>query len=106
MPRRTRVQRAAAILAAFMACGVAHSQMSLSELGAANAARNQMMGDSAQATAGAQPAAAAPAVSPAKAATSIGFGGMKYTLSYALMLMFVGLGVYLVCRPAHRHDAE
>jgi len=31
---------------------------------------------------------------------------MKYTLSYALMLMLVGLGLFLVCRPAHRHDAD
>lgn len=95
------------VLAAFvLSPTLAAGQVSLTELGAANAARNQMMGDSAQAAAAAQPGAAAPAAGSTTAAPSIGFGGMKYTLSYALMLMLVGLGLFLVCRPAHRHDAE
>jgi len=93
------------ILLVVTSAGMAFGQ-TLTELGAANAARNQMMGDSAQAAAAAQPGAAAPAAGSATAAPSIGFGGMKYTLSYALMLMLVGLGLFLVCRPAHRHDAD
>jgi hypothetical protein len=30
----------------------------------------------------------------------------KYTLSYALVLMLIGLGAYLVCRPSHRHEPD
>jgi len=31
---------------------------------------------------------------------------MKYTLSYALIAMLIGLGAYLVCRPSHRHEPD
>jgi len=106
MNRRLRLW--SVVLAALvMSPTLAVAQVSITELGAANAARNQMMGDSAQATAGAKPAGGATsAAGTASATKSVNFGGMKYTLSYALMLMLVGLGLYLVCRPAHRHDAE
>jgi hypothetical protein len=30
----------------------------------------------------------------------------KYTLSYALLVMLVGLGAYLVCRPARRFEGD
>lgn len=95
------------VLAMLVATPMLATGQTLTELGAANAARNQMMGDSAQAAAGAQPAGAQPAPAGAAAATkSVGWGGMKYTLSYALMLTLIGLGVFLVCRPSHRHEPE
>lgn len=76
------------------------AQTSLTELGAANAARNQMMANSAG-TAPAGQATAAPAA--AAPANRVVFGGVKYTLSYALVGALLGLGVYLVCRPSNRH---
>ena len=82
---------------------VAMGQVSLTELGAANAARNQMMANGANAAAGAAPQ---PAAAPRPAAPSVGFGGMKYVLSYALTGMLMALGMYLVCRPANRHEAD
>jgi hypothetical protein len=30
----------------------------------------------------------------------------KYTLSYALILLLIGLGAYLACRPSHRHEPD
>ena len=76
----------------------------LTELGAANAARNDMMANGANAAAAAAPA---PQAAPARpAAPSVGYGGMKYALSYALSGMLIGLGVYLVCRPANRHPVD
>jgi len=82
---------------------MAMGQVSLTELGAANAARNQMMANGANAAAGAAPQAA---VAPRSAAPSVGFGGMKYVLSYALTGMLMALGMYVVCRPANRHEAD
>ena len=82
---------------------MAMGQVSLTELGAANAARNQMMANGANAAAGAAPQ---PAAAPRPAAPSVGFGGMKYVLSYALTGMLMALGTYLVCRPANRHEAD
>ena len=82
---------------------MALGQVSLTELGAANAARTQMMANGANAAAGAAPQAAA---APRSAAPSVGFGGMKYVLSYALTGMLMALGTYLVCRPANRHEAD
>ena len=86
---------------------LAIGQVSLTELGAANAARNDLMAN------GGKPAAAAaegeapqPAAAARSAAPSVGFGGMKYVLSYALVGMLLGLGMYLVCRPANRHEAS
>jgi hypothetical protein len=81
----------------------AMGQVSLTELGAANAARNQMMANGANAAAGAAPQ---PAAAPRPAAPSVGFGGMKYVLSYALTGMLMALGMYLTCRPANRHEAD
>lgn len=75
----------------------------LTELGAANAARNQMMANGANAAVGAAPQ---PAAAPRPAAPSVGFGGMKYVLSYALTGMLMALGMYLTCRPANRHEAD
>jgi hypothetical protein len=82
---------------------MAMGQVSLTELGAANAARNQMMANGANAAAGAAPQHAA---APRPAAPSVGFGGMKYVLSYALTGMLMALGMYLTCRPANRHEAD
>jgi len=82
---------------------MALGQVSLTELGAANAARNQMMANGANAAAGAAPQ---PAAAPRPAAPSVGFGGMKYVLSYALTGMLTALGMYLTCRPANRHEAD
>ena len=92
------------VLAALVAWPtMALGQVSLTELGAANAARNQMMANGANAAAGAAPQAAA---APKSATPSVGFGGMKYVLSYALTGMLMALGTYLVCRPANRHEAD
>ena len=102
MTRRLRTEHAA-ILAFLLCPAVALGQVSLTELGAANAARNQMMANGAQPAAAAAPQAPAAAAQPA--APSVGFGGMKYVLSYALVGMLLGLGMYLVCRPANRHEA-
>ena len=82
---------------------LAMGQVSLTELGAANAARNQMMANGANAAAGAAPQ---PAAAPRPAEPSVGFGGMKYVLSYALTGMLMALGMYLTCRPANRHEAD
>ena len=82
---------------------MAMGQVSLTELGATNAARNQMMANGANAAAGAAPQ---PAAAPRPAAPSVGFGGMKYVLSYALTGMLMALGMYLTCRPANRHEAD
>jgi hypothetical protein len=30
----------------------------------------------------------------------------KDTLAYALLLMLIFLGAYLVCRPSHRHEPD
>lgn len=83
---------------------VALAQTSIAELGAANAARNQMMADNAGTGAAAAPQQAA--ANPPTATPAVSFGGMKYTLSYALSGMLIGLGIYLVCRPANRHAVE
>lgn len=88
---------------------MAMGQVSITELGATNAARNQMMANGANAATGAapQPATAPqPAAAPRPAAPSVGFGGMKYVLSYALTGMLMALGMYLTCRPANRHEAD
>ncbi len=82
---------------------MAMGQVSLTELGAANAARNQMMANGANAVAGAAPQ---PATAPRTATPSVGFGGMKYVLSYALTGMLMALGMYLTCRPANRHPVD
>ena len=82
---------------------MALGQVSITELGAANAARNQMMANGANAAAGAAPQ---PAAAPRPAAPSVGFGGMKYVMSYALTGMLMALGMYLTCRPANRHEAD
>ncbi|GEM_PF-2112265 len=79
-------------------------QVTLTELGAANAARNQMMANSAGTASGAAPAAATPAVRSSQTGQVV--SSMKYTLSYALFGALVGLGLYLVCRPAHRHACD
>jgi hypothetical protein len=99
-----RLRNNCVVWVALVACPtMALGQVSLTELGAANAARNQMMANGANAAAGAAPQAAA---EPRSAAPSVGFGGMKYVLSYALTGMLMALGMYLVCRPANRHEAD
>ena len=86
---------------------MALGQVTISELGAANAVRNDLISNGAKA-AGSAAAGAAPqaAAAPKSATPSVGFGGMKYVLSYALTGMLMALGTYLVCRPANRHEAD
>ena len=78
------------------------SGQTLTELGATNAARNEMMSN------GGEPPANAPQPAPAPAGPVAlpSANTMKYTLSYALVGMLIGLGMYLVCRPSHRHVVE
>ena len=102
-----RLRNSCVVLVALVAWPtMAMGQVTLTELGAANAARNDLMANggkpAAAAAAGAAPQAAAAARS---AAPSVGFGGMQYVLSYALLGMLLGLGMYLVCRPANQHEA-
>jgi Tfp pilus assembly protein FimV len=82
----------------------APGQGTLAELGAANAARNDMMSNSAGAATAAAPEQPRPA--PVAAVAQTASYGMKYTLSYALAGLLLGLGMYLVCRPSHRHEAD
>jgi len=86
---------------------MALGQVTISELGAANAVRNDLISNGAKA-AGSAAAGAAPqaAAAPKSATPSVGFGGMKYVLSYALTGMLMALGMYLTCRPANRHEAD
>jgi hypothetical protein len=101
---RPLLARLVVIVALAAMPAIAFGQVTITELGAANAARNEMMANSAGTGAAAAPA---PQASPARtAAPSIGYGGMKYALSYALSGMLIGLGVYLVCRPANRHPVD
>jgi hypothetical protein len=79
-------------------------QVTITELGAANAARNDMMSNSAGASSAAAPAGRRPAGT-ASASPTVSYG-MKYTLSYALAAMLMGLGLYLVCRPSNRHEPD
>ena len=30
----------------------------------------------------------------------------KYTLAYAIMALFIGLGAYIVCRPSRRYEGD
>lgn len=104
MTRRLR-HRIVMLVALALSPTLAVGQVSLTELGAANAARNDMMANGATAAAkagagAAQPAPIAPAVAPKPTY------GMKYALSYALTGMLVGLGMYLVCRPSNRHPVD
>lgn len=87
-----------------VAPAVALGQTSLTELGAANAARNDAMSNSAGTATAAAPPASRPARTRAPAPTAT--NGMKYTLSYALTGLLLGLGLYLVCRPSNRHAVE
>jgi hypothetical protein len=104
MTRRVRNQLVM-IVALVVAPTLAFGQVSLTELGAANAARNDLMANGGKAAAKAgseavQPAPIAPAAGPKPTY------GMKYALSYALAGMLVGLGMYLTCRPSNRHAVE
>jgi len=102
MTRRLRLSLP--VLAALaVSPGLAVGQTSLTELGATNAARNELISNGGQAAANAAPAAAAPA--PVAAPTQP-VSAMKYTLSYALAGMLVGLGMYIVCRPSQRHATD
>jgi hypothetical protein len=86
---------------------LALGQATLTELGAANAARNQMMANSAGTGADAGAAGSRPAPTGAAASTGRSANyGMKYALSYALTGLLIGLGLYLVCRPGNRHEAD
>jgi hypothetical protein len=106
MSRRLRTEHAA-ILALVLWPAVAVGQVSLTELGAANAARNQMMANSAGTGADAGAAGSRPAPTGAAASTGRSANhGMKYALSYALTGLLIGLGLYLVCRPGNRHEAD
>ena len=100
-----RLQKALLLVAMLVAAPpVAIGQATLTELGAANAARNDMMSNSGGAATAAAPEASRPG-STAFASPPVSYG-MKYTLSYALTGLLLGLGLYLVCRPSHRHEAD
>lgn len=90
---------AALVLSPALAVG----QTSLTELGATNAARNELISNGGQAAANAAPAPAAPA--PVAAPTQP-VSAMKYTLAYALVGMLIGLGMYIMCRPSQRHATD
>ena len=101
---RPLLARVVAVVALVAMPAIALGQVTITELGAANAARNDMMANGANAAAAAAPA---PQASRTRSAEpSVGYGGMKYALSYALSGMLIGLGVYLVCRPANRHPVD
>ena len=76
----------------------------LTELGAANAVRNDMMSNSAGNAAAAAPPASRQGAGAATVQT-VNYG-MKYTLSYALTGLLLALGMYLVCRPSNRNAVE
>ena len=100
-----RLQKALLLVATLLGlCTTALGQTSIAELGAANAARNDMMSNSGGAATAAAPEASRPG-STAFASPPVSYG-MKYTLSYALTGLLLGLGLYLVCRPSHRHEAD
>ena len=83
-------------------------QVSITELGAANAVRNDMMSNSAGNAAAAAPPASrqgAGAATVVTAGQTVSYG-MKYTLSYALAGLLLALGMYLVCRPSNRNAVE
>jgi len=80
------------------------SGQTLTELGAANAARNDMMSNSAGKAAAAAPPASRQGAGAATVQT-VNYG-MKYTLSYALTGLLLALGMYLVCRPSNRNAVE
>jgi hypothetical protein len=99
-----RLDFACPVIIALLACPtLAVGQTSITELGAANDVRNEVISNGGQAAANAAPAAAASA--PVSAPTAPG-SAMKYTLSYALAGMFVGLGMYIICRPSQRHEGD
>jgi hypothetical protein len=99
-----RVHHALVMLAVLVASPAVAVGQTLTELGAANAARNEMISNGgAAARAGAN--AEAPAPSGPAAGTQAG-SAMKYTLAYALAGMLVGLGMYIVCRPSNRHATD
>ncbi|MFM7244427.1 MAG: hypothetical protein ACKO40_09695 [Planctomycetaceae bacterium] len=77
----------------------------ITELNATNAARNEMVNRTANDAPAPAPAQPAPAPA-ARPATPPPAHGMKYTLSYALVAMLIGLGANLVCRPSHRHEPD
>ena len=79
-------------------------QVTLTELGAANAARNDMMSNSAGNAAAVAPPASRQGAG-ATAGQTVNYG-MKYTLSYALAGLLLALGMYLVCRPSNRNAVE
>lgn len=79
-------------------------QTSLTELGAANAARNELLANGGEAAAAA--AAPAPAAPAPVADQTAPVSAMKYTLSYALAATLIGLGLYIICRPSHRHATD
>lgn len=102
MTRRLRLSLP--LLAALVASPpLAVGQVSITELGATNAARNEMLANGGEAAANAAPAPAAPA--PIAAPTQP-VSAMKYTLAYALAGMLVGLGMYIMCRPSNRHATD
>lgn len=79
----------------------------LTDIGAANAVRSDLISNGANAAGSAAAGAAPqPAAAPRTATPSVGFGGMKYVLSYALTGMLMALGMYLTCRPANRHPVD
>ena len=101
----TRRLRTVLLLIAMLASAppVAPGQ-TLTELGAANAVRNDMMSNSAGNAAAAAPPASRQGAD-VTAGQTVSYG-MKYTLSYALTGLLLALGMYLVCRPSNRNAVE
>lgn len=80
-------------------------QATLTELNAANAARNEMIGNAANPNA-ANPNPAgvvppAPGEAPPATAASSG-GGMQRNAAYALIVLLTALGMFVICRPSPR----
>jgi hypothetical protein len=106
MATMTRRLQTVLLLIAMLAgvSATALGQVTLTELGAANAARNDMMSNSAGNAAAAAPPASRQGAG-AAAVQTVNYG-MKYTLSYALTGLLLALGMYLVCRPSNRNAVE
>ena len=102
----TRRLRTLLLLIAMLAgvSATALGQLSITEVNAANAVRNDMMSNSAGNAAAAAPPASRLGVV-AAAGPTVSYG-MKYTLSYALTGLLLALGMYLVCRPSNRNAVE
>lgn len=80
-------------------------QVSVTELNAANAARNEMIGNAANPnTANPNPPGVVPSV-PGEAASTTATtsgGGLQRNAAYALIILLTALGTFVICRPSPR----